>query len=184
MYSCTTHINKEGKNLVCFGCGFGHSNFAYPANRFPSIRMYSYENFEGKTQVNHLFNFTVDGPPTAMSSYFNKLIVGVGNRMVLFDVFKQKLVERGSSDKLTSPILSIHVEGQKIFITQVTQSFTLMKIDHKTKFFEVIGQDSLERFTTCACLMDGEAGLMSGGDKFGNFFVSKLTESTYNFIQK
>jgi splicing factor 3B subunit 3 len=134
--------------------------------------------------VSHLFNFSVDSPPTAMNSYFNKLLVGVGHKLMLYDIFKQKLVERATSDKLSSPILSIHVEEQKIFLTQVSQSFTLMKIDHKTKFFELIGQDSLERFTTCACLMDGEAGLMAGGDKFGNFFVSKLTESTFHLMQK
>ena len=90
-----------------------------------------------------------------MTAYFNKLLVGIGQKLFLYDVFKQKLVPRASSDKLSSPILSIHVEGQKIFLTQVTQSFTLMKIDHKTKCFELMGQDSLDRFTTCACLMDG-----------------------------
>ena len=39
----------------------------------------------------------------------------------------------------------------------------------------MIGQDALGRFTTCACLMDGEGGLMAGGDKFGNFYISKAT---------
>ena len=53
-----------------------------------------------------------------------------------------------------------------------------MKINHKNKCFELIGQDAIDRFVTCSCLVDGEGGLMAGGDKFGNLFVSRITEST------
>lgn len=54
-------------------------------------------------------------------------------------------------------------------------SFSLMKINHKDKCFEVVGQDAIDRFTTCACLMDGEGGLIAGGDKYGNFYISRIT---------
>ena len=111
----------------------------------------------------------------AMDAYFNKLLVGVGQKLFLFDIYKQKLVARAISDKFLSPICTIHVNGQKIFITQRMESFTLLKVNHKNKCFDVIGQDSLSRFSVCACLVDGEGGLMAGGDKFGNFYASRLT---------
>ena len=54
-----------------------------------------------------------------MDTYFNKLLVGVGRRLILFDIYKQKLVARALSDTLSSPICTIHINGQRIFITQV-----------------------------------------------------------------
>jgi splicing factor 3B subunit 3 len=113
-----------------------------------------------------------------MDVYFSKLLVGVDRKLMLFDIYKQKLVLRASSDTLSSPICSISVYGQKIFLTQIMSSFSVLRINHKTKCFETVGQDFLDRFTTCGCLLDGEAGVMAGGDKFGNFFVSKMSEST------
>ncbi len=110
-----------------------------------------------------------------MDVYFNKLLVGVGRKLMLFEICKQKLVLRAISDTLSSPICSINVSEQKIFLTQVMESFSLMKINHKNKCLELVGQDFLDRFTTCSCLLDGEAGVMAGGDKFGNFFVSKMS---------
>jgi splicing factor 3B subunit 3 len=182
--SAATLDSKDAKNLVCFGCCSGHSNFPQPNSRFPSIRIYSYEFNEGELLVSHLFNFPLEAPPSAMDIYFSKLLVGVGTKLVLFDIYKQKLVLRATSDTLSSPINTINVHGQKIFLTQVTESFSLMRINHKTKCFELVGQDTLDRFTTCACLMDGEGGVMAGGDKFGNFFVSKSTESKHGVMQK
>jgi hypothetical protein len=41
-----------------------------------------------------------------------------------------------------------------------------------------VGEDILPRFVSCACLVDGDYGVIAGGDKFGNFFVSKLSERT------
>mgnify|MGYP000887076205 FL=1 len=172
---------KDGKNLLCFGCCIGHTNF--PPNsvsltsRFPSIKVYSFEKQNEELLVNLLFSYPLDNPPTAMESYFSQLLVGVGRKLMLYDIYKQKLVVRAISDMLSSPICTIHVDEEKIFITQVYESFSLMKFNPKNKCFDLIGQDFIDRFTTCACLMDGEAGVMAGGDKFGNFYVSKMSES-------
>lgn len=153
--SVASLTSKEGKNLICFGTCMGHSNFPHPNSRFPSIKVYSYEKSDNEITVSHLFSFPVDGPPTTMDIYFGKLLVGVDRRLMLFDIYKQKLVLRASSDLLTSPLCSINVYGQKIFLTQVMASFSLMRINYKTKCFETIGQDFLDRFTSCGCLLDG-----------------------------
>lgn len=57
-----------------------------------------------------------------------------------------------------------------------------MKYNSKNKCYDIIGQYFIDRFTTSACLMDGEAGVMAGGDKFGNFYVSKMSESNSLYI--
>lgn len=90
-----------------------------------------------------------------MEAYFSQLLVGVGRKLMLFDIYKQKLVPRAVSDLLSSPIITIHVDGPKIFITQVFESFSLLKHNPKNKCFDLIGQDFIDRFTVCSCLMDG-----------------------------
>lgn len=127
--------SKEGKNLICFGTCMEHSNFPTISSRFPSIKIYSYEKNEAEIIVSHLFTFPVDGPPTTMDVYFTKLLVGVDRKLMLFDIYKQKLVLRACSDLLSSPITSISVYGQKIFLTQVMSSFSVLRINHKTKCF-------------------------------------------------
>lgn len=101
----------------------------------------------------------------------------MGRRLLLFDIYKQKLVLRASSDLLNSAVMSIHVDGPKIFLTQVFESFSLMKHNPKNKCFDLIGQDFIERFSVSSCVMDGDAGVLAGGDKYGNFYVSKMSES-------
>lgn len=67
MASLTT---KDGKNILCFGCCLGHTNF--PSNnstqtsRSPSIKIYSYEKSGEELIINHLFTFALENPPTAM----------------------------------------------------------------------------------------------------------------------
>ena len=90
-----------------------------------------------------------------MEIYLGKLLIGVGSKLMLYEIYKQKLVLRATSDGLGSPIVQIQIFGQKIFISQALQSFSLMKINHKTKSFEAVGHDILDRFSTCSCLLDG-----------------------------
>ena len=55
-----------------------------------------------------------------MDVYFGKLLAGIGHRLVLYDIYKQKLIARAASDYLASPINTINVHGQMIFLTQIT----------------------------------------------------------------
>jgi len=90
-----------------------------------------------------------------MEAYFSQLLVGVGRKLMLFDIYKQKLVARAVGDLLSSPIVNIHVDGPKIFLTQIFESFSLVKHNPKNKCFDLIGQDFIDRFTVSSCLMDG-----------------------------
>jgi len=54
-------------------------------------------------------------------------------------------------------------------------SFTLLRHNPLSKTFEYVGEDILPRFISTAHLIDGDYGVIAGGDKFGNFFISKLS---------
>lgn len=61
-------------------------------------------------------------------------------------------------------------------------SFTLFRHNPQARTFEYVGEDILPRFVTAAQLVDGDYGVIAGGDKFGNLFVSKLSESILSFM--
>jgi hypothetical protein len=50
-------------------------------------------------------------------------------------------------------------------------------LNHIEKSFDYIGEDILPRFISASYILDGNYGVIAGGDKFGNFFVSKFSES-------
>jgi len=52
-----------------------------------------------------------------MEAYLDKLIVGVGKKLVLFDILNSKLILRASREGLSSMVQSISVEGEKIIIS-------------------------------------------------------------------
>jgi hypothetical protein len=38
-----------------------------------------------------------------------------------------------------------------------------------------LGEDYVDRFMTASHLLDGDYGVVGGADKFGNFFISKIS---------
>jgi len=70
-----------------------------------------------------------------MEVYDDKLLVGVGKTLKMFDVSKNKLVLRADKGGLGSPINHICSEGEKIFTTQTMNSFTLFRHNPLNKTF-------------------------------------------------
>ena len=61
--------------------------------------------------MNLLYRFVIDDIPTAMEVYLDKLLVGVGKKLILYDIFSSKLLLKALRPNLNSYINSIAVEG-------------------------------------------------------------------------
>jgi hypothetical protein len=61
-------------------------------------------------------------------------------------------------------------------LTETANSFQLLK--QKGEMFNLLSDDILPRFVSCSNLIDPRAGIMAGGDKMGNFFISKVSSKT------
>lgn len=112
-----------------------------------------------------------------MEVYFDKLLVGVGKKLILYEIFNSKLMLRAVRGGVTSYINNICVEGEKIITSEVSNSFIVYRLNSIEKSFDYVGEDILPRFLSTTCLLDGDYGVVAGGDKFGTFFVSKFSES-------
>jgi hypothetical protein len=170
----------EGKGFLCFGCVTDFQTYPSLRAQKPCIKVYSYEK-DKDPLLNFLYLFPVEDIPTAMEVYLDKLLVGVGRRLVLFEIYSSKLLLKAARLGLASFVNSISVEGEKIITSEVFNSFTVYRLNPVEKSFDYIGEDLLPRFLSTSFLLDGEYGVIAGGDKFGNFFISKFSESTICF---
>ena len=90
-----------------------------------------------------------------MEAYLDKLIVGVGKKLMLFEIMAKKLVLLAVREDLRSLVQTISVEGEKIIISEVMNSFTVLRLNIIDKTFDYIGEDILPRYTTATALLDG-----------------------------
>jgi hypothetical protein len=112
-----------------------------------------------------------------MEVYLDKLLVGVGRKLIMYDIFGSKLLLRAVRPNLGSYLNNIAVEGEKIITSEVFNSFIVYRLNMPDKSFDYIGEDILPRFLSASHILDGNYGVIAGADKFGSFFVSKFSES-------
>lgn len=62
-------------------------------------------------------------------------------------------------------------------------SFSLYRRDIANKTFDFIAEDILPRYVTVSTLIDADYGMLAGADKFGNLFVSKITNGNTLIMQ-
>lgn len=83
---------------------------------------------------------------------------------------------------MTSPVNTIKIWGQRIFATEVNDSFHMYKYKPREQTFFDIADDVLNRYVTASAILDYHT--IIGADKFENIFVSRVPQSNLYFISK
>lgn len=78
---------------------------------------------------------------------------------------------------MTSPVNTIKIWGQRIFATEVNDSFHMYKYKPREQTFFDIADDVLNRTITASAILDYHT--IIGADKFENIFVSRVPQSIY-----
>lgn len=73
-------------------------------------------------------------------------------------------------------IVGIHTQGDRIVVTDVQESVTFAKYKAADNQLLIFADDVLPRWMTCSVMLDYDT--VAGGDKFGNFFVTRLAPET------
>jgi len=128
-----------------------------------------------------LHRTTVEDVPYALHGWSEKLLGGVGDSLRAYEVGKKKLLRKAELKSLNSPVNSIHSMGERIFATEIADSFHIYKYRSKEQTFYDIADDILPRYVTCAAMLDYHT--MAGGDKFENIFVSRAPPSNLQLMQ-
>lgn len=137
-----------------------------------------------------------DGIPISMC-YFgrnNRLLVGIGNIIRMYDIGKKKLLRKCELRLLSCrQIVSITYNkpeikesnedySNRIIIGDIQNSFHYLTYSLRDNEFRLIADDFHTRWITSSLQLDHDT--MAGGDKFGNFFVTRITKSSSGIQEK
>ena len=92
-----------------------------------------------------------------------------GKMLRLYDFGRRKLLRKCENRRFPSIIVSLHTQGDRIFVGDVSDSFLYVKYNKSQNNMTVYGDDTNARWITAACNLDYNT--MAGADKFGNLFV-------------
>lgn len=109
----------------------------------------------------------------------DKFLAGVGNCLRLYDIGKKRILKKAEIKNLTSPVNTIKIWGQRIFATEVNDSFHMYKYKPREQTFFDIADDVLNRYITTSAILDYHT--IIGADKFENIFVSRVPQSNFIF---
>ncbi|KAL0481974.1 splicing factor 3B subunit 3 [Acrasis kona] len=127
-------------------------------------------NESGQLQFVH--KTQVDFIPTVMAEFKGRLLVGIGNHLRIYDLGKKKLLRKCENNQFPHGIQTLHVDGNRIYVGDVTESFHFVKYNRSENSLTIFADDTCPRWITAAVQLDYDT--MAGADKFGNVFVLRL----------
>eukprot|EP00754_Rhynchopus_humris_P036374 Rhum_TRINITY_DN18509_c0_g1::Rhum_TRINITY_DN18509_c0_g1_i1::g.167541::m.167541/K12830/SF3B3, SAP130, RSE1; splicing factor 3B subunit 3 len=129
---------------------------------------------EGK-QLELVHKTIVDGMPKALHAFQGRLLVGVDNRVKIYDLGKTKLLNRCENRQVPNMVSSLTSSGNRIFVGDITDSVYCLKYKREENKLTCFADDTTPRWTTCITALDHYT--IAIGDKLGNITVCRLDEN-------
>ncbi|KAK9480599.1 CPSF A subunit region-domain-containing protein [Lipomyces japonicus] len=131
----------------------------------------------------HVFRASADGKklkfihktelpdvPVALTEFQNKLLVGMGGVLRLYDMGMKRLLRKAEfRSRNISNIVSIQTAHNRVIVADNQQSVTYLIYRHDDNRFLPVADDTIARHTTAITQLDYET--VVGGDRFGNVWV-------------
>lgn len=144
------------------------------------LRVYKF--VANDTQLKLVHKTPVEKPPLAMACFQRRLIVGVGQFLRIYDMGKKKLLRKCENKQFPTAVQAIHVMADRLFVSDMAESFFLVKYNKQEKALEIFADTDAPRYITASCLVDFDT--VVAGDKFGNVFVGRLPLGVTEDLEK
>ena len=143
-------------------------------NKMSAGYIYTYrlhqKNF--KLQSLLLHKTKVEGIPYTFCGFKGSLLAGIGNRIRRYDMGRKQLLKKTEMRNFQGGINTIEVFGDRIFVTDMSDSFHILKYRQSDNQFFEFADDILPRWITATCVLDYNT--ICGADKFENIFISRI----------
>lgn len=130
---------------------------------------------QGQLRLHFIHKTPIDDVPYAMLAFQGRLLVGAGKSLRIYDIGKKKMLRKCETKSIPNCIVSLHTQGHRVIATDVQESVHYVIYKHADNRLVVFADDTIPRWMTGSTMVDYET--VAGGDKFGNFFVSRLPGS-------
>jgi len=113
--------------------------------------------------------------PSAMCAYNGRLLVGVGETLVQYELGKKQLLRKSEYRGLPSFATSLATSLDRVFVGTAVDSVVLLAYLATENKFAALAEDTVNRYVSCLTLLDYDS--VAVGDKFGNMCVLRVPES-------
>ena len=115
----------------------------------------------------------VSKPVACLVPFHGRLLVGAGRVLTMFELGKKRLLKKAENSKVVhNKISSIDTRGERVFVGDVQDGLHLVAFNTSQNQFLLVAGEANPRWIASSTLVDYNT--VAGGDKFGNFFVSRL----------
>ncbi|GLC59841.1 hypothetical protein PLESTB_001541500 [Pleodorina starrii] len=158
------------EKLLVVGCAKG---LRYMPTDCEAAYIRVYRLVDGGKRLELVHKTVVDGGvPGALCGLKGRLLAGVGPTLRLYDMGKKKLLRKCEYNRLPHQIMTITVQGPRIFVGDAQESVHLMRFKKADNAFYIFADDIAPRYLTSLLPLDYDT--VAAGDKFGNVVVLRL----------
>lgn len=112
--------------------------------------------------------------PRAMCAFQDRLVVGMGRIIRIYDWGKKKLLRKCESKQIPFMVSGICTISDRLIVSDIQESFTFMKYRKDINMLNVFADDTYPRYLVSSGVVDINS--VAGGDKFGNICVLQLPD--------
>uniref|UniRef100_A0A7S0MRB0 RSE1/DDB1/CPSF1 C-terminal domain-containing protein n=1 Tax=Pyramimonas obovata TaxID=1411642 RepID=A0A7S0MRB0_9CHLO len=113
-----------------------------------------------------------DGIIACICAFQDKLVVGMGRTLRMYDLGKKKLLRKCELRTLPTFITGVQAMGDRLYVSDNQHSLHYVKYRSKDNSLYVFADDITPRWVTSALPLDYNT--VAAGDKFGNLVVLRL----------
>ncbi|KAI8088902.1 CPSF A subunit region-domain-containing protein [Halteromyces radiatus] len=135
-----------------------------------------------RLQLELIHKTPVEEVPYAMTDFHGRLLVGIGKTLRIYDVGRKKMLRKCESRCIPNCIVTLETRGDRIVVGDVQESVHYALYQRSENRIAVFADDTTPRWTTSSTMVDYDT--VAGGDKFGNFFVDRLSQTTSQEIDE
>lgn len=141
---------------------------------FSANEIHTYLLANRGTDLQLIHKTSCEATPRAMCPFQERLVVGLGRILRIYDMGKKKLLRKCESKQIQNFVSSIACTSNRLFVGDVQESFTFLKYRKNENVLSVFADDTYPRYLVSSGVVD--ANTVAGGDKFGNICLLQLPE--------
>lgn len=141
-----------------------------------------YKILDGGRRFELLHKTRVEEVPLAVRGFQDRLLVGLGPVLRIYDLGKKKLLRKCENKNFPNFITQIHTNVDRIIVGDITESFLYVKYKRSDNRLYIFADDTVPRWITCGVMVDYDT--MIGADKFGSLFVIRLPSEVSDEIEE
>ncbi|CAH8655389.1 unnamed protein product [Schistosoma haematobium] len=142
----------------------------------------TYRIWNNGERLEFLHETPVDDFPAALCAFQGRLLVGVGNRLRIYDLGKKKLLKKCENKHIPTLINGIYSVGSRIIVTDVQESVHWVRYRPRSDSQLVIfADDTNPRWIIHLAVLD--ASTVAVSDKFGNVTILRLPPNVIDDIE-